>query len=379
MNNRGIKLFSILVIFLFCLSPLGAIGLNQGDNATHVNDNNTNNTEIKDINDTIKVNEVVDLDNDKSNVESQNITLNDSNSSLNSKGHDIGLHASISDCDYGQSPVLKIWCTSDAFGQSYFDVFVTGPGYSENFTKDIYSKSAEFKLSDNLTPGRYNVTVVFMGYPYGEKSTYFDDAEVTTSFTVKKLKVRLHALMDDIELGQSPTIHISYEKGLTGKITISSNFSDEKYPCDAAEHNSFTCHFYDKPNPGSYYCLVSYSGDDYHDSAATLCFFKVNKHDPNFTIQTGDIVEGDKILVKFQADWSLNCNVNYTVLPVPSTSSDSSSKLGTMHTIKLVNGKANATLDNSLGPGKYFISANCEGDDSYRSSSASAEFKVNPA
>ena len=71
--------------------------------------------------------------------------------------------------------------------------------------------------------------------------------------------------------------------------------------------------------------------------------------------------------------------MNYTVLPVPSTSSDSSSKLGTMHTLKLVNGKANVTLDNSLSPGKYFISANCEGDDSYRSSSASAEFKVNPA
>ena len=76
MNNLGIKVLSVFIVLLFCLSPLGAIDFNQGDNATNINNNTAT---IKDVNDTIKVNDsdmeiksvndtVVDSDNDKNNI-----------------------------------------------------------------------------------------------------------------------------------------------------------------------------------------------------------------------------------------------------------------------------------------------------------------------
>ena len=227
-------------------------------------------------------------------------------------------------------------------------------------------------------PDTYTVTVEFKGCPYG-RSSYDENLKVTKKFTIRKLKVNLKAEIDDIELGQSPVMHVVSEEGLTGNITIVSNFSDEVYPFDAGLHSSFSVNFNIKPAPGNYYCLVSYSGDRTHDFTLHSYSFNVNKHDPNFSVQADDIVEGDKVRVKFHVDRSLNCSVNYTVLQVPSTSSDSSLKLGTTHAVRLVNGQAYAVLDNNLGPGRYFVSADCEGDDKYKEAHASTQFKINPA
>ena len=41
MKNSSIKLFSMLVIMLLCLSPLSAIDLNQGDNTPIINGTDT--------------------------------------------------------------------------------------------------------------------------------------------------------------------------------------------------------------------------------------------------------------------------------------------------------------------------------------------------
>ena len=385
MKNLGIKLLSIFIVLLFCLSPLGAIDLNQGDNATHIN--NTNNWDMNDVNDTIKVNDrdmeikkvnetVVDLDNDEGNLACKNLSLNDSNSCKNTKYYDLGLHVKIDDCDYGQSPVQKIWCTDKHFVMANFDINVTGPGYYKIFTK-LLRNNAEVKLSDDLAPGTYKVTVQEMGYPYGEDSFYTNN-KATVSFTVKKLRPKIKAEVKDVELGKKPVVEVKCDESLKGNITINSNCSKDSFTVDAS-HSYFFYELANDVSPGDYYCVVSYSGDDIHESTMRICFFKVYKHDPNFSVHADDIVEGDKIVVKFHADRSLNCNVNYTVLAVPSTSSDSSLKLGTMHSLKFVNGEANATLENNLPPGKYFVSANCEDDDKFKEAHASTEFKINPA
>ena len=57
MKNSSIKLFSMLVIMLLCLSPLSAIDLNQGDNTPLINGTDTKkNNNIIDANDTINNN-----------------------------------------------------------------------------------------------------------------------------------------------------------------------------------------------------------------------------------------------------------------------------------------------------------------------------------
>ena len=70
MKNLSIKLFSMLVIMLLCLSPLSAIDLNQGDNTPIINGTDTkNDNNIADVNDTINNN----IKDNNSNVEIKSI------------------------------------------------------------------------------------------------------------------------------------------------------------------------------------------------------------------------------------------------------------------------------------------------------------------
>ena len=393
MKNLGIKLFSVLVILLFCLSPLGAIDLNQGDNVTHSNHNGTDikdvNDTIKDVNDTIKDDDTdkvndgdiedksvngtdVGLDDDGTDVEKQNVSSNGTNSSEKlDQEYDPALHLSVDDINYGETAVVKMWITNDLI--NYLDpvtVKITGPDYSNEFNVRVWQREGinEFKVED-LPPGDYIITASVAG------SRVIKPTKLTSWFSVKKHKVNLTAQVNDVELGETPVLRVTCDKGLEGNITIYSNWSDDKFTVDAS-HDSFSYQLDRNMAPGNYYCVVSYSGDKIHDSAVMCDFFTVKKHDPNMKVEVDDIVQGDKIFVKFHANKSLNCDVRYMVMSCPSSSSNSSLGEGSIHTVHLVNGEANASLSNSLPTGNYFISATCVGDDSFKEVNTSAYFRV---
>ena len=95
MKNLSIKLFSMLVIMLLCLSPLSAIDLNQGDNTPIINGTNTKNDNyIADVNDTInnnikdnnsdvEIKSINKTENLKNKEEFKNLSLNDTNATKN--------------------------------------------------------------------------------------------------------------------------------------------------------------------------------------------------------------------------------------------------------------------------------------------------------
>ena len=99
MKNLGKKIFTVFIVLLFCLSPLGAIDLNQGDNSSHLNDlndgshlNDLNGTdiEIKSINETDESIKGYD-------VESQNLSINDNNSSKSLNRKNLNLVMEVDD------------------------------------------------------------------------------------------------------------------------------------------------------------------------------------------------------------------------------------------------------------------------------------------
>ena len=388
MKNLGIKIFSVLVILLFCLSPLGAIDLNQGYNVTHTNHNGT---DIKDVNDTIKdttvkvndsdveiksVNDTAaDLDNNESDVESKDISLNDTNSSqkLNEKV-DPELHLKVDDINVGETAILKMWCSEEDLVYLPVTVTITGPNYSDEFDVRVWRSQGvnEFKIKD-LPAGNYVVTAYSPG-----TSCFYKPTKRTAFLSVNKHKINLKTQVDDVEMGKTPVLRVTSEKGLKGNVTVYSNWSGENFTVDAS-HESFSYQLDRNMAPGNYCCIVTYSGDDTHDSAISASFFSVNKHDPNATVEVDDLVQGDDIFIKFHANKALNCDVKYVVLTVPSSASNSSLNGGSIMHVKLVNGEANATLENSLGPGRYFVSGTVEGDDNFNSAHFSKEFKVNPA
>ena len=167
MKNLGKKIFTVFIVLLFCLSPLGAIDLNQGDNSSHLNDlndgshlNDLNGTdiEIKSINETdesIKGND----------VESQKLSINDSNSSKSLSKKNVNIVMEVDDTTYGEAAVVKIWFKSSGFGTYYSPKVVVEDRYThEVYTKDYFTKGYnEIKLRKDLDPSTYTVTFEYRG------------------------------------------------------------------------------------------------------------------------------------------------------------------------------------------------------------------------
>ena len=332
MNTLKIKFIGLLVILLFCLSPLSAIDFNHVANVPH-NNNINNSFNIKKLNNAISVNDTIesndsdaeikginetddashnendDASHNENDVVIQNLSKNDSNYTPNLKIGNLGLHAKIDDCYYGNYPVLKVWCTDKGFIKGYFDINVTGPGYSEVYRK-FFRQEGEFKLRPNLTPGTYTVTVHYVGDSDGENK-YYDDAQVTDFFTVHKLKVNIKAHVDDVEYGEKPVLKFTCPDGLKGNITISPNFTNDNIVFDASK-GSFEYEFDEDLAPGPYNCIVYYSGDGIHDCALSGAFFNVNKHVPDLNASQNDTCVNQKEDLGIKANASNETNVvNY--------------------------------------------------------------------
>ena len=382
MKNLGIKLFSVLVILLFCLSPLGAIDLGQGDNATYANDNNG--TDIKDVNDTIennhtvkvndsdieikKLNETADLNEEGNEIESQGMSSNDSDSSQNLKMAELGLHVSVDDTSLGQSPVMKIWTDDSRLIDSPIYISILGPNYYEEYEVDISKGTNEFKLSDDLSPGTYLVTADFPGYPAG-RGGYWDPETATDYFTVNKLKPNLEAHIDNINPEDNPVVKFTCSDDLVNNIKISSPYLSKDYVVHASK-GSFECKLDENFTPGNYYCTISYSGDDTHDSTKFRAYFDVDKYDPNLKISIADIHEGEYPVVKIKTNESYNGNVFVYFR-------DDDGLYHGARDVKVVDGVGELTFPKTFKPGEHSATAIFYANGRFRYSEKSTKFMVN--
>ena len=368
MKNLGKKIFTVFIVLLFCLSPLGAIDLNQGDNSSHLNDlndgshlNDLNGTdiEIKSINETdesIKGND----------VESQKLSINDSNSSKSLSKKNVNIVMEVDDTTYGEAAVVKIWFKSSGFGTYYSPKVVVEDRYThEVYTKDYFTKGYnEIKLRKDLDPSTYTVTFEYRG------SSAWYPKTVTDTFTVNKKNPNLKASVEDVYVGENPVVKVSTNEDVWGEgWTHSPQFTKGYYtPFCRGEAN---CTIDEDLPAGNYTCTVSYAGDFIYANEDLTVNFAVNKRDPNLTVQVDDVIENDPFTVKVRADESLNGEVTYLIKsrggdPIPITRS-----------VKIVDGVANSTLETHLNPGTYSVSAYFDGDDYFEESTALASFYVN--
>ena len=369
MKNLGKKIFTVFIVLLFCLSPLGAIDLNQGDNSSHLNDlndgshlNDLNGTdiEIKSINETdesIKGND----------VESQKLSINDSNSSKSLSKKNVNIVMEVDDTTYGEAAVVKIWFKSSGFGTYYSPKVVVEDRYThEVYTKDYFTKGYnEIKLRKDLDPSTYTVTFEYRG------SSAWYPKTVTDTFTVNKKNPNLKASVEDVYVGENPVVKVSTNEDVWGEgWTHSPQFTKGYYtPFCRGEAN---CTIDEDLPAGNYTCTVSYAGDFIYANEDLTVNFAVNKRDPNLTVQVDDVTVNDLVPIKIRANESVNGEVKYII-----RSSSGSGPIHRVYTVDMVNGVANDTLDPLLQPGKYSVSASFEGDYYFKESTALASFYVN--
>lgn len=169
MKKLNFKFFGLLIIFIYCLAPLCAVDFghdnnNSGNDAQHIEDKKIGNMTVK-----------LKLD-----------TNNDSkahNVSQSLKGENIGLNAEIDSVQYGETPVLKVWCTNDDFYNTMDAVItVSGDNYSSKISVKIKDRQInEYELGDDLPAGNYTVSITTV-----PMSGYWDSATVTNNFTVSE-------------------------------------------------------------------------------------------------------------------------------------------------------------------------------------------------
>lgn len=373
--NLGKKFGTVLIILFLCLSPLGAIDLHQWDNSSHLNDLNDLNdgSHLNDLNGTdIEIESINETDEsiNGNDVESQNLSINDSNSSKSLKRKNLNLVMEVDDTTYGEAAVVKIGFKNDDFGYAMNPKVIVEDSYTyEVYTKDYFSRGCnEIKLRNDLTPGTYTVTYKF------NQGTYWEPKTVTDTFTVNKKNPNLKASVEDVYVGENPVVKVSTNEDVWGEgWTHSPQFTKDYYTHFCRGEANCTI---DEDLPaGNYTCTVSYDGDFIYANEDLTVNFAVNKQDPNLTVQVDDVTVNDPISIKIRANESVNGEVEYYILPY--------GKSGTVvidpdevHNATLVNGVGSDLVETDLAPGKYEIFATYKGDDSFKEVTVSSAFDV---
>ena len=374
MNNSNIRLFSIFLILLFCLSPLVAVDLGQGDNSSQIKNNGTG---FKDLNDTAIAVDDADQDKDMgikrdNDVEIQSASVNDSNSNNNLQASDPKISMEVFDCDYGETPIVKIYIRHKNFAYDLdAEIHVQGKDYHKVYKQALKGGNSGnvITLDKNMPPGTYMVTYSFVP----SEPDYFIPVTVGETLTINKLDSAIKCSVGDVTYGEVPVIKTTCAEHLENKeaYITSPQFSKE-YKFDPTKANEIAID--EDLIPGKYTFNVVYPGDSIHKSQNTTMTFNIVKINPKLTVKAEDITKGGDLHVEVHANNKVNGNVTCKVMPaIPSDSSLSSKYELTSgdfihrypsQTVYLVDGVGNATLDcRDLSPGKYMICSGYNGDD----------------
>lgn len=386
MNNSFLKILSIFLILLFCLSPLAAIDLGQGDSSAQINDNN--NTNFKDLNDTVIADDTglddnameIESDNETDDinavddVEIQNVSINDSNSTKNLQKANPKLSMEVEDSVYGESAIVKIYFASD-FGITYGQkVKVQGNNIYETYKCNLTGGSNVIKLRDDLPPGTYTVSYSFAG------SSWYNSASVSGQFVVHKRDSAIDCSVKDVGPGEVPVVKINTKEHLESNYAYvtSPQFSKE-YKIDLSG-SSGSVNIDENFTTGYYSCNVFYPGDRFHNSQNTTVNFKVARLDPNLTVELSDISKGENLFVKIHANKTLNGDVTCKVIRAIGSNSSSSLNSGETVTVHLVDGEGSVTMYcRNLAVGDYMVCTGFSGDSTFRPDLVFRNFKVKAA
>ena len=228
---------------------------------------------------------------------------------------------------------------------------------------------------NRLGPGNYTATAIFKG------NYLFKSEEVSTTFTVKennKTNPYVSVNVNDICKGQNATVKINANKSLTDDVKLvvkGITYSHEDYSHEdtiKVTEGAGQCSI-SNLSAGNYSAIVTFDGNDQFKKCENATAFSVRgDKDPNISFNINDTVS-DKILVA-----EINCDESFN-----GTVEIDCPYLKYEHKVYVQNGHTQFKLfsedvseDELLLPGTYKFTLKYDGDDIFKSETASKTFKV---
>ena len=379
MKRSNIKLFCIFIMIMYCLAPLSAIDLNQDNNNTLKELNDTSNDTIIDnvnepindnINDTINDNVNKTINEDKMNFEIEKVNETENNTDNETKlqvSRPPSIWAYIDDVDYGKKPVLTV----GYYRNNIKNLTISCPQFSKEYSTKHYGAYGltifTYEINEpNLEPGIYNVHL------HSPKQYYaggvFDEWNADVSFQVKRnSEPNLRLKIDNITYGEKLKVKVDADEELNGTIHLKIN--------DGRIHtfqvrNGVGETSISGLDPGTYNATATFDGNYLFKKGVASTTFTVKGNDnPKalLNLHVDNIKLGEDAKLQIKSQDTFDDNVKIQIKGADGT------KEMTVH----VTGGVGETAIPDLKIGNYAAVAIFDGNDKFRPSENATTFTVN--
>ena len=375
----SIKLFCIFVMIMYCLAPLSAIDLNQDNNNTLKELNDTSNDTIIDnvnepindnINDTINDNVNKTINEDKMNFEIEKVNETENNTDNETKlqvSRPPSIWAYIDDVDYGKKPVLTV----GYYRNNIKNLTISCPQFSKEYSTKHYGAYGltifTYEINEpNLEPGIYNVHL------HSPKQYYaggvFDEWNADVSFQVKRnSEPNLRLKIDNITYGEKLKVKVDADEELNGTIHFKIN--------DGSIHILHVTNGVGETSisgldPGTHNATATFNGNYLFKKGVASTTFTVKGNDNpkallNLHVDNIKLGEDAKLQIKSQDTFDDNVKIQIKGLD------------GTKEMTVHVTGGVGETTIPDLKIGNYAAVAIFDGNDKFRPSENATTFTVN--
>lgn len=384
MNKISIKLFCIFIMIMYCLAPLSAIDLNQDNNNTLKELNDTSNdtiddasneeeknVEIKEINNTdiATSNSTIDKNNREIEILEVNETVNDKK--LGDVIPDISV--TIPDINYGEKPTVTIYAqyriyTTEWKAEYINPLKISCPQFSHDYHFSLddgdgfYYMKESYCLDENLEPGIYTVIA---SYPGGKNLKPWS---CEYKFQVKRnSEPNMRLKIDNITYGKKLNVKFDADEELNGTIHLKIN--------DGRIHtfqvrNGVGETSISGLDPGTYNATATFDGNYLFKKGVASTTFTVKGNDnPKalLNLHVDNIKLGEDAKLQIRSQDTFDDNVKIQIKGADGT------KEMTVH----VTGGVGETAIPDLKIGNYAAVAIFDGNDKFRPSENATTFTVN--
>lgn len=223
---------------------------------------------------------VIGANSSKTKVQNGTITVNKMETLFN---------VNINDIDYGANLIINGTIISNMGNLVNGSVIISIDSQSYNVT--VSNGSFNYEIP-NLNPGNYTIEINFDGNQFLNPGNY------TANITVNKLDSDFNASIDNnVSYGETGLINVELPENATGNITVIINNQTIVY--NVGENIVI-------PNldAGNYTIEVIYSGDDIYNSSSTTVDYTVNPALVDVSVEVGDVIVGEDIVVNITIDFS---------------------------------------------------------------------------
>ena len=236
--------------------------------------------------------------------------------------------------------------TSNDFGE-VINIPITAEINNVNYTQN------QFKVS-NLKPGNYTIKV------QSQMSDEYNSNTNSKVIQVFKINPELKLEINDINVGEKVYITVKLSNKINGTVNITLN--KKTYKVNVLNGQS-SVDIDELLDAGNYSVYAEFGGDDYYLKAAANSHVTVNKINPDLTLFSPDILEGQTAIINVYLPSDITDNLTLTIS-------------GETYISKALNGEAEFRISN-LAQGNYNYTVIFDGNAKYNKASVNNSLSVN--